>query len=1825
MSDINKQIQELSADKRALLARKLINQKKEENHSIPKLQRNDGINDFPLSFVQQRLWFLSQFEKEAATYNGALAIRLKGELNIPVLQKSLDFFIDRHEVLRTVYTVINDQPVQRILPSVKVPLSIEDLTHYEHAEQEEMVRSITVEEEKKYIDMENGPLVRFKLLKLTDSEFVFIFALHHILYDGWSVGIFRKELTEIYNSFLEGKMPDLLELKIQYADFALWQRKKLEGDLFNKQMNYWKKKLGGCVSLLELPAPRPRPRIHTHRGDLIEYSINSVLSESLKELSSINGCTLFMTLLAAFKVLLFRYSNQEDIIIGTPIANRNHSDLENIFGCFVNKLAIRTIVNGNPKFTELMEKVKTSTLEAYDNQDLPFEKIVDELNVTPDISHTPIYQVNFYLDKEEKYNKPLTNLLQEDLNIEANSAKFDLFVLITDTAEGLKIKFNYYSDLFNRSDMEQMVTHYVKILEEVAKNPQQSIENIPLLSEEENKKILYDWNRTYKEYPENKTILDFFCQQAARTPNATALVFKDKKMTYRELDDKSGSLANYLKSLGIGAGSLVGVLFERSFEMVISLYAIMKAGGAYVPLDPSLPSERLKFMLEDAKLSAILTLEKLAVKVPETTTNIISLDAKEKSWNTYSHEICISKISPEDPCYVIFTSGSTGKPKGVVNLHKGLYNRLFWMQEAFKLTNNDVVLQKTPYTFDVSVWEFFWPLMTGASLVIAKPEGHKDSQYLADLIQKHKITTLHFVPSMLGIFLEEPNAIRCKSIQRVICSGEALSKALQDKFFEKLNARLFNLYGPTEASIDVTWFECHRNSDLLTVPIGKPISNIQMYILDRHLQPVPVGVHGELHIAGIGLAKGYLNRDDLTNEKFIKNPFTNDTAARMYKTGDVAYYNCDGTIEYAGRIDFQVKVRGLRIELGEIEAVLNSHPSVNQSVVTVYSECEERKIITAYIKLNPNQKENTTNDILRNFLKEKLPDYMVPGYFIILDEIPVSSNGKADRKALPPPKFERNQSRRIIPPSNAIEKRISDIWCNILKLKEVSIDDNFFDIGGDSLTATLVSRRIDPHLSVIEFFKHPTISELSNYLKTNKTLKKDLLYELTQPVADKNMKVSLICIPYGGAGAITYQALAHALPECYSLYAVELPGHDYSNPDEPLMSIEDVAKKVIIEIKEKIEGRFALYGHCVGGALTTEIARLMELKGISPQAVFLGGSLPNARFPNKFMEFMERVFPKNKFRSKRDLVERLRVMGGETDIQNPKEKEFFIKNLFFDAQEAEDYFTRKINYQGFEALNAPFIFVGGERDRTTVLFEDRHLEWGLFSKKVSYDMIKGAGHFFHKHQAKELANIIDVNLKRITSSTEKSTEEITDTTLTKSAEGTSRLSWKASSFFIVALGQLLSVIGTTLTSFAVGIWMFQKTGAVSEYALLFVSNVLPGILTLPFAGALADRFDRKKIMIISNIIAAFGSFMLIISFLSGMLKPWHVYTAAAIGSVANSILIPAYMAAVTQLIPKRYFGQANGLVQLSLTTGSFLAPLMGSFLLGTIGLSGIFIIDITTFSFAVISLLIIKFPNTLFEKREESFFKEITGGWDFIMKRKSMRALVFFFVITNFFMASSDVLLTPMVLSFASPATLGIISAFSGAGLMIGSLIITLWGGTKRRSLGMIGFVLLAGLSIVIMGLKPLAISVTIGLFFFALFISFIQTHWQSLIQIKVGQELQGRVFSTNQMLAQMMRPLAFFVSGKLADRIFEPAMKEVGILYNTFGALIGTGPGRGMGLIMVCVGTLIMIWAILGLKYKPLYHIEDILPDAILPSFIEGSKDEIQKALDRKLESVSQ
>lgn len=1068
MEELSSRIAQLSPAKRALLELRLKQGGTREAQPIPPRTNNSSAE---VSFAQQRLWFLDQIEENRALYNVPRAMRLSGALDIPALQRTLNELVSRHEPFRTYFDSVDGALRQIISETAELPLARIDLSD------EARATEIICEESLRPFDLARGPIIRATLLRLAEHEHILLLCTHHIVSDAWSAGILFRELEALYNAFSTGGPSPLEPLPIQYADYAEWQRKWLQGEALESQLSYWKNQLHGVTGILDLPTDRPRAAGQLSRGAYKVHTLSSDLSSRLAELSKREGVTLFMTLLAAFQTLLWRYSNQDDIVVGSPIAGRNRVELEDLIGFFINTLVLRANLSGNPTFRALLDQVKETAVGAYAHQDLPFEKLVEELQPQRDLNRNPLFQVMFQVQNTAPPQPNLNGLSTSRIKIPTETAKFDLLLLVREQDDALLCVMEYNSDLFDGETIERMLRNYASLLESIVTNPDAHIADLPLLTTAQRQQILIEWNATNVEFPYQKSIHQIFHEQAQLTPDDVAIVCDTRRLTFAELNARANQLAQYLCKRGVGPEVRIAICVERSVEMIVGLLAILKAGGTYVPLEPTFPEERIAFIQSDSQARVLLTQQHLSISW---TGETIYLDSDWPEIARETPEAPVETASAENSAHVIYTSGSTGRPKGVVSSHRASINRFAWMWRAYPFVPSEVCCQKTSLSFVDSIWEIFGPLLQGVPLVIIPDDVVKDPQRFINALATNNVTRLVLVPSLLRVMLElnEDLAQQLGKLRICVCSGETLPVELATSFRKLLpQTLLINLYGSSEVAADVLCYEVERTERLATIPLGRPIANTSVYVLDSSFQPVPVDVPGEICISGEGLARGYLNQPTLTAEKFVPDPFSHEGGARLFRTGDIGRYLPDGNIEYRGRRDHQVKVRGFRIELGEIEAQLATHPQVNQ-VVAVTSDSERgEKQIVAYVVADG----EVSTDELRGYLSRKLPGYMIPAAFVFLDAFPLTASGKINRLALPRPGPVAR--KEFVAPRTPVEKILAGIWSDVLNVAEIGVNDDFFGLGGHSLLLARIASRIrkacNIDLSLRVLFEASTVAELA--------------------------------------------------------------------------------------------------------------------------------------------------------------------------------------------------------------------------------------------------------------------------------------------------------------------------------------------------------------------------------------------------------------------------------------------------------------------------------------------------------------------------------------------------------------------------------------------------------------------------------------------------------------------------------------------------------------------------------------------------------------------------
>lgn len=1053
----------------------------------------------PLSFAQQRLWFLDQFRPGGDNFNILAPVSISGPLDFCALQRSLDEIVRRHEVLRTLFVTEEGEAALRISPAETVPLPVLDLSVLPAAEQQTDLRLFLNELARRPFDLAGGPLFRTELVRLGPQEHVLALNMHHIVSDDWSLNVLLRELGQFYQADLNKQHSPLPELPIQYADFAAWQRRWLIGEVLERQLRYWRKQLAGLPRMIELPLDHPRPAVQSIRGSRISLQLPVELTESLKSLSQSKNVTLFMSLLAVFQLLLLRYTGTRDLAIGTPIATRNRVEIEGLIGFFINTLVLRANLSGDPTFSELLTRVREIALEAYAHQDLPFEKLVEDLRPERNLSHSPLFQVMFGFQNAPMAELACAGLRLTPLDVETHAVKYDLRMAVEEVnSGGLLLHMDYSTDLFHPATVERMLGHFLNLLQSAVNRPDGRVSELEMLGEAERLQILTQWNDTTGDYGIPFSVHELFEAQVKRTPNAWALEYDLDQLSYSDLNERSNQLAHYLRTLGVGPEVRVALCLERGIEMVIGILGVLKAGGAYVPLDPEYPLERLRFIAEDAQAPVLLTQSRLHKRLPQVQAQILELDTGWEPVAAQSRENLPSVAKPENAAYVIYTSGSTGRPKGVVVIHRGLTNFLLAMGSIFGKNSPAQWIAVTSICFDISVLELLWTLTHGDHVILHpgltrvlsgtdRLDKKQDTVASSEEGWNYAGRDLQCTPSFMVGLLEQWKTRATRPILRkLVLGGEALSETLANGLIGATQDGVYNMYGPTETTV---WSSVYRlEIELSTVPIGRPIANTQMYVLNEAMQAAPVGVTGELYIGGTGLARGYWRRPELTAERFVPNPFSASAGERLYRTGDLVKWRDDGNLEFLGRADQQVKIRGYRIEPGEVETALGQHPQVREAVVIAFGNENDKRLL-AYAVCQP--QAGIKSQDLRQYLRDHLPEYMVPSAVILLASMPLTLNGKLDRQALLA--LENPASADLPIPGtdqrNQLQHKIADVWKELLHIHNVHADDNFFDLGGHSLLViqmkSALQKTLDRDIAVMDLFTYPSIGSLAAYLEKN--------------------------------------------------------------------------------------------------------------------------------------------------------------------------------------------------------------------------------------------------------------------------------------------------------------------------------------------------------------------------------------------------------------------------------------------------------------------------------------------------------------------------------------------------------------------------------------------------------------------------------------------------------------------------------------------------------------------------------------------------------------------
>ncbi|GII58659.1 hypothetical protein Pth03_70480 [Planotetraspora thailandica] len=1790
--------------------------------SVPPESRPDAQSDAgprPLAPLQRDFWVAEQVCADLPAHTLGIRYRWAGRVRADVLAECLDELARRHPAFRTRFPMDGDEPVMLVDPEGSLRLTEADLSDLPAGEREAQADDMRRRAVREPIDLAEGPLARVLLLR-TGGDDELLLIVHHLVFDGWSAGVFGDELAALYERLAAGRTPDDASPALA-PDLA---RRHAERAADAALTAYWRDRFAGADLDLELPADRPRPPVRSFAAGRVSRTLDPGLVDRLREVGRDHQASLFMVVLAGFQAVLHRYTGRSDVTVLAPVAGRTDAGLERLIGAALNILPLRGDVGGEPTFTELLARVRASVVADLDHQDLALPDVITATGRPASGNRNRLSPVMLTV-----HNTPAPGgLLRYAGEVPPAATMVDLAVGLDFPVDGPVMSIDYAAELFDAERAGALLDHLLTLLAAGATTPSTPVTRLELLDAAERDTILHAWNDSAIPLPRAVTVHELFERCAAATPDAPALTYRDTTIGYGELNTRANRLARRLRAHGVEPGTRVAICLDRGIELFVAMWAVLKAGGAYVPLDPAYPADRLRYMLTDSRSLALITRLDLAGAPPAPDgVAVVALDRDAAEIEALGGEDLPAVNTAADPAYVIYTSGSTGQAKGVVVGHGNLVHAVAMWQHAYLLEPSWTYQQAASFSFDMFVGETLRALCTGGRLVVVPREVLLDPADLYALMRRERVESTELVPAVLRTLLRhvEAEGQRLDFVRLLIGGGEKwhvgeyeLARRLVGE-----TGRVVNAYGVTEVTVDNVYFDGDVSGlpQDAPLPIGRPFPNNRVYVLDAHRQPVPPGVVGELYLGGVGVAPGYHDRPELTADRFVPDPWL--PGARMYRTGDSARFHRDGTVDFLGRLDDQVKVNGYRVELGEVEAAIGALPGVLACAAAVHPLPSGIAQLVGYVVARP--EDEVTETSVREGLAATLPVHMVPARVVALAKLPLTPNGKLDRRALPAPP-DTGAAPAGTAPRTATERRIAAVWREVLGLPDVGIDDSFFALGGDSFTALRLVRRIEPAPTLVELYQHPTVRGLAAVLDARPAAgdrPRRLLHRLTDAADPGPGGVTVVAVPYSGGSAIAYQPLAAALPDEWALHALELPGHDRGLPDEPLLPGAEVAAQVLPELKE-LSGPILLYGHCLGVAATVEIARLAEESGVEILGVALGAGFPTARLPGRFFDWFYRLIPSDRFTSDREYMAYLRGRGGFTDLDSPEDEAFVLRNVRHDARDAEEYFTAAYQDGDQRRLRAPILSVVGARDRVTEHYQERHHEWEHFGDEVGLAVLPKAGHFFVKSHAEPLAGVLTEHADRWRGRTEPEPAEPPVAEAAADApQPARRVAPSLSRFAIVALGQFISMIGSGLSTLVLSIWVFQRTGSLTDFSVISAVGMLPGILAGPLAGAVADRWDRRRVMLASDATAAVAMGVLGLLVFGEGLALWQVYLAVSVTSIAGAFQRPAYLAAVAQLVPKRYLGHATGITQLGVGVGLVFAPMLGAGLIGLIGISGVILLDVLTFCVGVATLLTVRFPDLLFRRREETFRREIANGWRYITRRPGLRAALRFFVIDHAFYTLGFAVITPMLLIEQSPLALGAALAAGGVGGLAGSMVMGLWGGTARRANGMIVFMGVASLamSLVGVGLHP-AFAVA-GMFLLTFGESMAEGHWIALIQTKVGFELQGRVLSIFITMMMLTMPLGYLVVGPLADHYVQPLLEPGGALAGSAGLVIGTGPGRGLALLVVVSGLLQLAWAVRGWFNRPLRFVEDALPDALPPAEI-GDRDELQREADALLAAAT-
>ena len=1660
--------------KRALLAERLATARRPPSGPQPR----SADAHVPLTPAQRGLWVVDRMGDASAAYSIGFGLRLTGALDIAQLDEAITAVLARRDVLRASYPADDngDPTVVLAAPSpVESPVDlVEDEPDPVAAAEQRLTAMLATP-----FDLTTGPLIRFRTAVLGTDDHALLVTMHHIVADGWSVPLLKDDLMDALGAIRRGDRPTS-NSPLQYEDVAVWEAGEDRVAAQRKGVEHWTQALADVESL-DVDLARPRPAVLSSAGRTLEFRIPTSQVEALRRLATAEGATVYMGMLAVYAVLLGQHGGRHPFAIGSSSANRGQTGVEDVVGTFVNMLPMRVDVTDDPTFRTLLRRCRDVALDGFAHQSIPFDEIVRALGSPRAANTSPVFQATLAVEELDtavgRQQAQVDGLEIDELGATATVAHYDLGLHLFSHGSEWVASLTFRTDLFDDVSAQTLASRFQSLLSAAIAEPDQQVGALEFVDESE-AALVQTWGRGPAEDRDDAaTLVDLVSAHRDRLADTVAIRQDGRSITVADLHDRADALARRLAARGVGPEKVVAVALDDAIAAATAILAVLRAGGAYLPVDPAMPTERLSGIIRDA--AAVLCIHDDTGQVDARSVGSAVCVAFDELM-TSQGEADPTPPQSDNLAYVIFTSGSTGRPKGVQVSHREIVRYLRTISRELEIAPDARYALLQSLSFDFSLLCFYLPLVNGGTLVVS--DGRLTGEELATLIDTESIDYLKVTPSHLAALGADGMLDRVLPARALVLAGEGAPSEWAAELAQTAPCRVINSYGPTEAVVACTTapvtMDLHPSAGAW--PIGTPLPGVEVRVLDAALRPLPSGARGELYVSG-RLARGYLARAGLTASRFVADPLS-ATGERMYRTGDVVSWRPDGLLDFHGRRDDQVKIRGFRVELGEVEAALNGLPGVLQGVADLRGGVGRERLV-AWLRWSDESQALSAAEI-RAELERSLPEYMVPRSFASVETFPLKGHGKIDRAALVEPE---RVTTSFIAPRTPLEAAIAEVYAEMLEIEAPSVTDDFFDLGGDSLLATKMVGRIRASaesvdgfedagafgLSVMDVIAHPSVAGLAELLseRVNSGGKRGVLYELTVPVAPAQRTLSIVAVPYGGANASVFTDLAGALPLGTSLYSVEMPGHD-PNVDDEVLAVTELAELIADEVENTITGPLVIYGHCVpGSAVASAVAQELARRERPIEALYVGGAFPVARPTNKVLSTLARWSAMDRFTADRNHANWLAGMGADVSSMDAEHAAHMVKAMREDGRKAEDYFT-DLFATGPTRIDAPIISVIGESDQATEFWEERCDEWSVFSDRVTSVCIRDAGHYFLNFRPDELAAIITTVHKEVIEGTEArlkrdersedanwwlhdSREAIETLRPGRQPRVRSVISGEQNAeaalpglgkFSVIAIGQMLSFTGSTLTGFALPLWVLTQTNSLVLFGIVGVLGVLPNVIISPIAGAVVDRFPRRMLMILADAACMVLLAVLLVLSLTGAMELWNMFIVFGLVACAVTFQRVAFQSSIPQIVPKRYLGHANGMVQSAIGVANFVAPLFGVGLLAVFGLPGILIFDVASYVFAIVTVMIIKFPSSMAE-RAESMVQDIAGGFRFTMKNRSFRAMLIYFALVNLFLAPLISLVNPLVLGFGDLTDVAFVAVIAGGAGIVGGVAMSVWGG----------------------------------------------------------------------------------------------------------------------------------------------------------------------------------